>query len=503
MSAPSLIGLPAILSALRDQRSETRRLVEDAWHFACEAHGDQKRLSGESHFEGHVVLVAYYLAEAGMDAPTVAAALLHDVLEDTTVTREAVQEKFGDEIVFLVEGVTKLGKLKYRGLERHVESLRRLLVATASDIRVVIIKLYDRLHNMQTNHFHPIDRQKRKAIETMEVYVPIAERLGIGHIKTQLEDLAFKTLEPEKFTIAQKYIEDKRKELEQKLDEDIKDIKKFLAESNLKKFRTEYRFKSVYSFHKKLGRKEGVAENIYDVIALRVIVPEVNDCYIALAILHRLWRPLPGRVKDFIAAPKPNGYQSLHSTVITRRGITLEVQIRTEAMHREAEFGIASHFNYKTGQKKGSTVEWLGSVMPTMMRFTKKEKEASAPIPQWLKDLTEAQKEHPDHETFEEILKQDFFAERMFVFTPKGDVIDLPLGATPIDFAYAIHSDIGDTALGAKVDGKMSVLHTPLVNGNVVEIITRKTGKPNKKWLDFVKTAKAKEHIKNALREKE
>lgn len=500
MNTESVVSLKSIQSALRDQSTYAKKTVEKAWNFAKEAHDGQERLSHEPHFEGHVAIVAQYLAEAGMDAQTVAAGLLHDTIEDTTITSEELEKEFGNEICFLVEGVTKLGKLKYRGLERHVESLRRLLVATASDIRVVIIKLYDRLHNMQTNEFHPDDRQKRKALETLEVYVPIAERLGIGNIKTQLEDLAFKTLSPEDFKKAGQFLDEKNKELKNLLDEDIKDLKKFLVESGLKKFRTEYRFKSVHSFHKKLLRKDGDVERIFDIVALRIIVPTIDDCYRTLGTIHSYWRPIPGRVKDYIAFDKPNGYQSLHTTIITRRGVTVEVQIRTEEMHQQAQFGVASHFNYKDGsQATMSSAAWLYNLLPSLMKTsnaTKKDVE----VPRWLKDLTDIQEEHPDYESFEEVLKQDFFAERMFVFTPNGDVIDLPVGATPIDFAYAIHSDIGDEAVGAQVDGKQTPLISELHNGNVVEIKTKKGEKPNKKWLDHVKTAGAKTHIKSHMK---
>lgn len=496
MNTEPVITCQTVQSALRVQSTEARKVIERAWHFAQEAHGNQQRLSGEPHFDGHVAIVAQYLAEAGMDAETVTAALLHDTVEDTDVSIEDIRNEFGEDIAFLVEGVTKLGKLKYRGLERHVESLRRLLVATASDIRVIIIKLYDRLHNMQTNQYHPSDRQKRKALETMEVYVPIAERLGIGSLKTELEDLSFRTLEPEKYEEARAVLEEKRRELEHLIEEDIKDLKKHFAESGMKKFRTEYRFKSVYSFHAKLKRKGGEIERVYDIVALRIILPKVDECYRALGIIHSFWRPIPGRVKDYIAFPKPNGYQSMHTTVITRRSVTVEVQIRTESMHQESQFGITSHFNYKAG--KLTTSDWFHNMLPTLMHTASQR--VTNETPRWLKDLTDVQKDHPDYEAFEEILRQDFFAERMFVFTPKGDVIDLPVGATPIDFAYAIHSDIGDATNGAKIDGKLVSLETPLRNGNVVEIMTKKGGLPNKKWLEFAKTAGAKTHIKSALR---
>lgn len=489
-----------IVAAMRSPSAKDKEVIQRAYDFAKKAHGDEKRKSGEPYIV-HPHAIALSLAELGMDRETIAAGILHDTTEDTDTTLEEVQKEFGTTICFLVDGLTKYSKLKYRGLERHVESLRRFFVATASDIRIIIIKLADRLHNMQTIEFLPPEKQARIANETMEVYAPIAERLGMGAIKTELEDLAFKTLDPEKYEEASKFMNDKQKELENPLTADIKDLKKFLAESGLRKFRTEYRFKSAHSFHTKLIRKEGEPDRIYDIIALRLIVPTDDSCYRALGVIHSFWRPIPGRVKDYLAFPKPNGYRSLHTTVITRRGITLEVQIRTEAMHQEAQFGVASHFNYKGGQPSKHATDWFKNLLPSLMKTHTTNSDHETP--RWLKELTDVQKDHPDYETFEEILKQDFFAERMFVFTPHGDVIDLPAGATPIDFAYAIHSDIGDEAIGAKVDGKQVTLTSELRNGNVVEIRTKKGETPNKKWLDVVKTVGAKTHIRSALREKE
>ena len=487
-----------ILSAMRSPSMEDRAAIQRAYDFAQRAHGDEKRKSGEPYIV-HPHAIALSLATLGMGRTTIIAGILHDTTEDTETTLEEVDKEFGSEIAFLVDGLTKYSKLKYRGLERHVESLRRLFVATASDIRIIIIKLADRLHNMETlQYVEPIEKRERIARDTMEVYVHIAERLGIGNIKTQLEDLAFKILNPKEFTEASRFVEQKQSELETQLDEDIKDLKKFLAESGLKKFRTEYRFKSIYSFHKKLERKQGEIDQVYDLVALRLIVPNVDACYRALGVIHSFWRPIPGRVKDYIAFQKPNGYRSLHTTVITRRGVTMEVQIRTEEMHQEAQFGVASHFNYKTDNTNAAPVYWFLKLLPTLLK--RPDTSGNPESPRWLKDLTDVQKDHVDFETFEEILKQDFFAERMFVFTPKGDVIDLPVDATPVDFAYAIHSDIGNTMNGAKINGKLVSLDTPLSNGSVVEIMTKKNGAPNKKWLELAKTASAKAHIRSALK---
>ncbi|XKT74192.1 MAG: RelA/SpoT family protein [Patescibacteria group bacterium UBA2163] len=499
--------LKDILSQMREQSSDARDIVTRAWEFAQKAHDGQKRLSGEPYFQSHIASTGYYLAEAGMDASSIAAGLLHDTIEDTQITPEELEKEFNAEIRFIVEGVTKLGTIKYRGMERHVESMRKLLVATAQDLRVIIVKMYDRLHNMQTNKFHEPERQKRKALETMEVYVPIAERLGMGNIKAQLEDLAFATLEPEKYEELTHRIDERKKEVGHRIDEDIKDLKKTLGESGLRDFRTEYRVKGVHSFSNKAHeRYNDDLSAVLDLFALRVILKNTEDCYRALGIVHGLWRPIPGKVKDYIAFPKPNGYQSIHTTVITRRGVTVELQLRTELMHRDAQYGVASHFNYKQSPSphtsKKTTFEWLQNLIPNLRRRTMPTQNG-VPTPRWLRDLSYTQEEHPESQTFEDILKKDVFAERIFAFTPKGDVIDLPLAATPIDFAYSIHSDVGDTMNGAKVNGKMASFESTLKNGDVVEILTSKNAKPNHKWLGVVKTAGAKSHIKSALKKEE
>ena len=331
----------------------------------------------------------------------------------------------------------------------------------------------------------------------MEVYVPLAERLGMGNFKAELEDLAFAVLDPEKHKEITDQINEKRKEVGGKLDDDIKDLKKVLAENGIRHFRTEYRLKGAHSFFQKLKRKEWDLDRVYDLFALRVIVKNTEECYRILGIIHGFWRPIPGKVKDYIAFAKPNGYQSIHTTVITRHGVTIEIQIRTEAMHREAQYGVASHLNYKVGSSSESTFDWLQRLMP------QKKVAPGEAQPGWLKELSRAESEYAESETFEDILKRDFLAERIFVFTPNGDVIDLPEGATPIDFAYAIHSDIGDTATGAKVNGKLMSLDAPIQNGDVVEIVTKEGATPNKKWLEFVQTAEAKSHIRSTLRKLE
>lgn len=487
-----------IISAMRTASAEDREIIKRAYDFAEKAHGDEKRKSGEPYIV-HPHAIARHLAEMGMDRDTVVAGILHDTTEDTPVHIDEIRKEFGETVAFLVDSLTKLSKLKYRGMERHVESLRRLLVATASDIRVIIIKMADRLHNMQTIEFiTPREKQERITRETMEVYVPIAERLGVGIIKAELEDLCFKTLEPEKYEATRKLLAERRSELEEKLEEEVKELKKQLGQNGMRDFRTETRVKGVYSFAKKLEKKDGEIELVYDLFALRIIVKNIEDCYRVLGIVHSVWRPIPGRIKDYIAFPKPNGYQSLHTSVLTHRGITVEVQIRTEQMHRDSQYGVASHFGYKAGGGTSNMVpiQWIRRFLPHLMKTGAPSKER---VPQWMRDLTDAQGDLPEFEVLDQALKEDFFAERMFVFTPKGDVIDLPVGATSVDFAYAIHSSIGDTMSGVKVNGRMVSLESNLNNGDVVEVLTKKNGMPNKKWIAFAKTTNAKKHIRSAL----
>jgi GTP pyrophosphokinase len=496
-----------IIRAMKSHSAEDQKVIQEAYEFAEKAHGSELRKSGEPYII-HPHAIAVTLAELGMGRDTIVAGILHDTVEDTQVTLEEIEEKFGSKVRFMVEGVTKLSKLKYRGLERHVESLRRLFVATANDVRVIIIKLADRLHNMQTLEFVDPAKQKRIALETREVYVPVAERLGIGVIKSKLEDLAFKTLEPEKYAATQAFLKERSETAKEALDKAVNDLKKALAANGIRHFRTEARVKNVHSFAKKLARKGDDPDKVYDIFAIRIIVPTMEDCYRTMGLIHNIWRPIPGRIKDYIAAPKPNGYRTLHTTIITPHKLIIEVQIRSEEMQRESKFGVAAHYLYKDekkGQEKAQAAGWWRFV-PSLMRIAKgarPEMPTAAPAPQWLKDLNAAAEEFREENAFEKALREDFFAERMFVFTPKGDVIDLPVGATPVDFAYTIHSGIGHTMVGAKVNGKITQLATPLQNGDIVEILTKKSAKPNKKWLEYAKTSAAKHHIRTATNKKE
>jgi len=497
-------SLPEILSAMQSKSEADVALVTKAYHFAEKAHEPQKRYSGEPYFI-HIAHVGHSIAEIGMDAQTIAAGLLHDTVEDAHVSEDTIEQEFGTEVRHIVHGVTKLGALKYRGMERHTESLRKLFAATAEDIRVLIVKLLDRLHNAQTLEHVPVEKRERIAMETLEIYAPIADRLGMSVIKTELEDAAFPHAYPEEYEKTVELLKERKNENEKRLEKLEKDAKRELAAAGMREFRADARVKGIYSLFRKLERKDWDITKIYDILALRIIVPSVADCYSALGVVHKHWRPVPGKIKDYIAFPKPNGYQSIHTTVYTGDGGAMEIQIRTEAQHREAQFGIASHLTYKEVQgyvegKRGGGLEWIRQFIPlgrkTSPAISPEPAEGKSTVPDWVKDLALA---HGESTEYLETIKSDFFTHRVFVFTPKADVIDLPLGATPIDFAYAIHSEIANRMSGAKVNGKMVSLETPLRNGDIVEIVTKPAGKPSRKWHDIAKTTLAKKMIRQAL----
>jgi GTP pyrophosphokinase len=514
-----IVDVKKITEALASPNSDDIELVKRAYAFAAKAHEGHTRYSGEPYLN-HLANVARMLAEIGMGATTVAAGLLHDTIEDTDVTPEQLRTEFGDEIFFLVEGVTKLGSVRYYGSDRHNESLRKLFVATSQDIRVLIIKLIDRLHNMQTLQYVPPHKQLRIARETLEIYVPVTHRLGMGRIRKELEDLAFPYVYPKEHKQVTELTKHLSKKSEVELEKVRKSLQKRLAESKILDFHTSHRLKGTYSLYQKLKRRDWDMDKVYDYFAIRVTVPSIEQCYQVLGIVHELWRPMPKRVKDYIAFPKPNGYQSLHTTVVTPNRIILEVQIRTEAMHREAEYGIASHIIYKNrqlghGESAPTSKSWFASLIPTLFRpfvwrNTKPEEdkkqmiqewEHKDRIPQWIQEIADAHRTGDEKSEFFGGLKDDFFSYRIFVFTPEGDVVDLPVGASPIDFAYAIHSDIGDHTAGAKVNNKLVGLDTHLNNGDIVEIIKNKTNKPTQKWLDYAKTSVARRKIRASLAE--
>ncbi|HEU0085961.1 MAG TPA: RelA/SpoT family protein [Candidatus Paceibacterota bacterium] len=463
-----------------DLNEKDRILIQKAYDFAKLAHEGQERMSGEPYFV-HVFETAKNIAGFGMDTKTIAAGLLHDVLEDTSVTEEEIKKEFGEEMVSLLNGVTKLGTLKYRGHERHVESLRKFFMAMTNDLRVVIIKFADRLHNLSTLEHLREDKRKRIAMESIEVYAPLANRLGIGKLKSDLEDAAFPYAFPEEYKQIEEIIADKQ-ELYQKYLKEVRDeLEKELIKNKMNVVEINYRVKHKYSLWKKLQKYDMDIDKIHDIVALRVVLNSVEDCYRTLGIVHSLWKPLPGRIKDYIALPKPNGYRSIHTTIFTGSGGIAEIQIRTQEMHAEAAYGIAAHFAYKENSVKSK------------QHLSDKSKY------KWIEELKDFNFIPDKPKKFLENLKTDFFSDRIFLFTPKGDVVDLPEGSSPIDFAYAIHSDIGNHVSAVKINGKMGQILSQLKNGDIVDIQTKKDAHPSSKWIDHVKTNIAKKHIKSYL----
>lgn len=508
-----------IISHFHNPNQADVDLIKKAYTYAAEAHKEHKRYSGEPYMK-HLATVGYKLADMGMGPRTISAGLLHDCIEDTPVTSEDISNEFGEEILFLVEGVTKLSSVRYYGTDRHNESLRKLFVATSQDIRVLIIKLADRLHNMETLQHIPPEKQQRIARETLEIYVPVAHRLGMGKIRKELEDLAFPYVLPDESQKVKEILRSKFGKADEVLEKERKVLQKRLAEVGLLDFSTSFRVKGLYSLYHKLKRKEWNIDAIYDLLAMRLVVDSVEDCYRALGIIHELWRPLPKRVKDYIAFPKPNGYQSLHTTITTRNGVILEIQIRTKQMHREAEFGVASHILYKqpTSSDMVKKPSMFSSLIPSLfLPFSNRdesnenglEKTVATPhnqkIPRWISQIGQTYSSESKRPTSDFVAdaESDFFNNRIFVFTPVGDVVDLPVGATPIDFAYAIHSEVGDHTFGTKVNQKLVQLDTELRNGDIVEIETRKSAKPSPKWLLFVQTSLARRKIKSAIEAQE
>lgn len=450
-------------------------LIRRAYAYADQAHEGQKRNSGEPYII-HPLHVAYILAQLKMDDATICGGLLHDVLEDTTITFDQMEKDFGSEITTLVDGVTKLKRIASRSkIENQVDNYRKMVMAMANDIRVIIIKLADRLHNLRTLDYKDRPKQIEKARETLEIYVPIAHRLGIFAIKSELEDLCLKYLDPEAYYEISELVDKKLKTRK----EEIAHIESILAEKLQElgmKFELTGRPKTLYSIYKKMYKQDKSFDQIFDITAIRVIVDTVSDCYSVLGVVHTLWKPIPKRFKDYIAMPKQNMYQSLHTTVIGQDGEVFEVQIRTWEMHRTAEYGIAAHWQYKEGGKKRSAFD---------EKLT------------WVRQLMEWQKTTTDSREFLETLKGDFFTDEVYVFSPRGDVVELPRGSTPIDFAYHIHSAVGNQCVGAKIDGKLVPLDSKLENGNIVEILTSKNSSgPSMDWLDIVKSSGARTKIR-------
>lgn len=450
--------------------------VTKAYHAAEEAHKEQHRVSGEPYIL-HPLAGAQILADMKIDTTTITAALLHDVVEDTACTLEDLRREFGREVAFLVDGVTKLSRLNYRTKEdQQLNSMRKMFLAMAKDVRVVVIKLADRLHNMRTLRYMRSDKQKRIAQETLEIFAPLAHRLGIFNIKWELEDLSFRYLEPDKYYDLVDQMKQKRHVREEIVNEAIDVLRKALDDAHIH-CEINGRPKHFYSIYKKMKKDNRDLSQVYDLFAIRVIVDDVKDCYGVLGIVHSLWKPLPYRFKDYIAMPKPNNYQSLHTTVIGTRGQPVEIQIRTWEMHHIAEYGVAAHWRYKEGNQTAN-------------------KDAFDEKMGWLRNLLEWQ-DTSNPQEFVNALKLDAFSDEVFVFSPRGDVIDLPQGAIPIDFAYRIHTDVGHRCVGAKINGKIVPLDYRLKNGDIVEIITSKTGKPSLDWLNIVGSSESRSKIRN------
>lgn len=461
---------------------EALGIIEPAFCFAETTHATEKRYSGDPYII-HPVAVSLSIAKLKLDAHTVAASLLHDVVENQGINISELKKKFGEEIAFLVDGVTKVDKIRYRGIERAVESIRKMFLALAEDIRVVIIKLMDRLHNMKTLEHVPKHKQKRIALETLELFAPLADRLGMWEIKAELEDLAFPYIFPDEYQWLTQQIKGKREEAAQYLETLKPLVEKELNNESLVPLKITHRAKHLFSIWQKLVRNEMDFNRVLDLVGMRIVVNNVEDCYRTLGIIHKLWKPMPGRIKDFIALPKPNGYQSLHTSVFGPQGKIIDFQIRTGAMDKESEYGIAAHWAYEASGKKKKLPKL------DINKFA------------WVQQLQEW---HHDHEASSDemlqALKIDFFKDRIFVLTPKGDVIDLPESATPIDFAYHIHSEVGDHMFGAKVNAKMVPFSYPLKSGDQVTIVTQKNKHPTADWLEFAKTSIARNRIRSYLR---
>ena len=467
---------PELISLLPHISAEDTALLVRAYDFAREIHSDKKRLSGEPYII-HSFETAKTLAGLRLDIPTVAAGLLHDTLGDEGLSRDKLAKEFGEEIAFLVDEQQKLDRIRYHGGEKYAENLRKLLMVTAKDVRVLTIRLAHRLHNVQTLRYIPEEKRGRIALETIEIYAPIANRLGMRKLKAELEDAAFPFAFPTEYELTMELLKEKAGHDKDALESAREQLEQAIQAAKIDA-KVLYRQKQLYSLFKKLERYDFDITRLRDLHAIRVITKNIGDCYQVLGIAHNLWAPLQGQLSDYIASPKPNGYQSLHTEVLTDAGTIVEIQIRTEEMDAEAEYGIASHLSYVESGKPRT-----GGILAKKLR--------------WVNQLLEWQKTNQESKEFLDELKMDFFRDRIFAYTPKGDVIEVPDNATPVDFAYAIHSDIGNHTAGARINGKLVPLNTKIMNGDVVEIDTKKSAHPSSKWLEFVRTSLARQHIRN------
>ncbi|MSO83799.1 MAG: bifunctional (p)ppGpp synthetase/guanosine-3',5'-bis(diphosphate) 3'-pyrophosphohydrolase [Acidobacteria bacterium] len=478
-----MIRFETLLEKVRSYSPEADlELLRRAYVFSALEHKGQLRHSGEPYLV-HPLEVADVLADMKLDVVAVASGLLHDVVEDTLTTPERIAELFGPEIAHVVEGVTKIGAISFSSSEeRQAENFRKMLLAMVDDIRVILVKLADRLHNMRTLHHLPEERRATIAQETLDIYAPIANRLGMSKVKNELEELSFRHIEPKAYEALRSKVEDKRKFAEGVIEDLTRTIRAKLDEAQVPIIELDGRIKRLYSIHVKLNRQKTDLERVYDFVALRVTTQSVKDCYATLGIIHQTWSPVPGRIKDFIAMPRPNGYQSLHTSVISEHGFPFEVQIRTAEMHRRAEEGIAAHWKYKEGRVGDHGDERY---------FT------------WMRQLLEFQQEVRDPQEFLRNLKIDLYPEEVYVFTPKGEVRSLPRGATAVDFAYSVHTDVGNQCAGARINGKMVPLRTRLQNGDIVAIIPQAGHKPSRDWLTFVTTSRARSKVRHVLQAEE
>ncbi|MFC2342550.1 MAG: RelA/SpoT family protein [Negativicutes bacterium] len=479
MDDKETVTIDDLLDGVRQTQPEADlALIKSAYDLAHAAHAGQKRASGEEYII-HPLHVAAILVDMHLDEATISAALLHDVVEDTTYTIEEMQEHFGDEVAMLIDGVTKLGRIEYKSKEeQQLENYRKLFLAMAKDIRVILIKLADRLHNMRTLKYMREDKQKRIATETLEIYAPLANRLGISSIKCELEDLCLRYLEPDSYYDLVENVKQKRQERQAFIDDAMEQLRERLVNASVKA-EIRGRAKHFYSIYKKMKRDNKDISEIYDLSAVRVLVDSVRDCYGVLGIIHEMWKPMPGRFKDYIAMPKSNGYQSLHTTVMTR-GYPLEIQIRTFAMHQVSEYGFAAHWKYKEAGKS------IGAAGEYDKKFS------------WLRQMVNLQQELSDPREYVEALKVDVFSDEVFVFTPRGDVIDLPKGSIPLDFAYRIHTEVGNHCVGAKVNGRLVPLEYKLKNGDIVSIITNQANNgPSRDWLNIVASSETRNKIRS------
>src|SRR5271167_4568915 len=478
--ATNVLGVTRFRDLLRKVRAyrpeEDLVLIRKAYEFSLQHHKGSARESGEPYL-AHPLEVAILLAEMRLDSTAIAAGLLHDAVEDTSVTVDEIKAEFGEQVAHIVEGVTKISKIEFASSEEaQAENVRKMVLAMMDDIRVVLIKLADRLHNMRTLKYLSEDRQEKIARETLDIYAPIAHRLGMGKIRGELEDLAFQYVDPISYNQVKNAIESRRKEGEAFLAEVQKAIEQKLHQNKIQA-RVEARIKRIYSIHQKLQRQHITVDQIYDMLALRIITQSESDCYVALGILHGQWRPVPGRIKDFIAIPRNNFYKSLHTTVISEKGHPFEVQIRTEEMHKMAEEGIAAHWKYKDGPVSARDEQRLA----------------------WLRDVVDRHRDEKNPDDFLANLKIDLYPEEVYTFTPKGKIVVLPRDATPVDFAYTVHTEVGHTCVGAKVNGRIVPLRYKLRSGDIVEILTQPGHNPSRDWLQLAKSSRARQKIKHWL----